>query len=545
LTIRPLLAVAALAVAAGCSRSGSELRRTDTGSGTDARVGVDPVPAVHLFENHSDALIAWRRAGVRDRILVHLDGHADLDWLPDATIARLAAADADDLHALQRHPYAVEGKTLQKFGNRDFIYPAARLGIVRQLVWVVPDGTLRNADAAEDLVRRTILSKLQMISLDEAKTLRFENRTVRGTILGLNVIICELGDLPAFDEPVLLDVDLDFLTIPSAGSQNVSAQAAEEPDALVERLRARGVRTDLATVSLSTIGGFLPPSCRWLGPAMVAALKHAPGAATQWAQRAQPDALLESGRAAEAAAALRAAAAAYPDDGSIWYALARHEAKSGHAALAAADDAKAIAADPVLEDALLFEADALWLNQRYADALLRYRDYHRARPTGPFLAYTLRQEAGCLLRTGRPDEAIALLRRVIAMAPDHADTRLDLGALLCETGDYDGAIAQFLEARRLVPDVAAYAVALGSAYASQDRLNEAVDALEAAVSRRPTWGQAQMTLGLLLVQVSRPVDAAAHLNAASLLAPKDPQIAHVLSRLRRQGITTTEVAAHP
>jgi len=57
--------------------------------------------------------------------------------------------------------------------------------------------------------------------------------------------------------------------------------------------------------------------------------------------------------------------------------------------------------------------------------------------------------------------------------------------------------------------------------------------------------QAQVNFGLLLAQVGRPVDAATHLNAAAMLEPHDPQIARLLARLRRQGITTTEVAAHP
>ena len=546
MTLRPLIAVTALALAAACGRSGSEAARPVATQAAGARVGIDPVPEVQLFENHSASLIAWRRAGVRDRILVHLDGHADLDWLPDATIARLAAADPEELLGLELHPYAIDGKTLERFGIWDFVYPAARLGVVRQYVWVVPDGTLRDPQAAEELVRGMILGRLQMIQLDEARTLHLEGRAIHGTILGLKITICELDALPAFDEPVLLDVDLDFLTTRSATSQEVTVRPWISPGPLVERLRARGVRTDVATISFSTMGGFLPPACRWLGPALVAALERAPDAGgDRWARRAEADAAFEAGRESAAVATWRALAAEHPEDGSLWYALSRAEGKSGRSSAEAAARAKAVAADPVLEDATLFAADALWLNQRYADALALYADYRRDRPSGPFLAYTLRREAGCLMRTGRADEAIATLRGVIAIAPDHADTRLDLGLLLRERGDLDGAIAQFLEARKILPDLANYAMALGTTYARQNRIDEAVPALEAAVSRRPTWVQAQVNLGLLLAQAGRPVDAATHLNAAAMLEPRDPQIARLLARLRRQGITTTEVAAHP
>jgi len=464
-TLRSCFAVAALTLAAACPRS-----------------RVDPVPAVHLFENHSGSLIAWRTAGVRDRILVHLDGHADLDWLPDATIRRLASASPDEFAALELHPYELDGKTLERFGIWNFVYPAARLGLVREYVWVVPDGTLRDPKAAQELVRTMILGKMQGISLDEAETLRLDGRAIRGTILGIKITVCELDDLPEFSEPVLLDIDLDYLTTRSATTQEVLFEPAVLPNALLARLGRRGVRTDLATISYSTMGGYLPPACRWLGPALRSALRGEP-------------------------------------------------------------EAKPVVAGPVLEDAQLYEADALWLNERYADALPLYAAYRASRRQGPFIAYTLRREAGCLARTGHADEAIAKLHEVIAIAPDHGDTRLDLGLLLRERGDLDGAIAQFLAARKILPGLATYAMALGTTYAMQDRINEAVDAVEDAVSLRPTWVKAQVNLGVLLARVGRPVDAATHLEAAAMLEPGDPEVLRLLEQLKRQGIATAE--AHP
>ncbi len=544
LTMRPHLAVAAAVIAAGCGGSGVEPSRPHSGALPGPRVGIDPVPEIHLFENHSSSLIAWRRAGVRDRILVHLDGHADLDWLPDVTIARLAASDPEDLAALELHPYAVDGTTLERFGIWDFVYPAARLGIVREYVWVVPDGTLVDAQAADEVVRRMILGKMQMIALDEAKSLRLEGRVIRGTILGLKATICELADLPAFAEPVLLDIDLDFFTTRSATTQEVTPRPWITPGPIVDRLRERELRADIATLSFSTMGGYLPPACRWLGPAMVTALRQGPRAdGERWIRRAEADAAAEAGGESAAIAAWSKLAVERPDDGSLWYALASAYERSGRVALQAEARAKAVAADPVLEDARLFEADVLWMNQRYAEALDLYRAHRRESPAGPFLAYGLRREGGCLARMGRDDEAIATLRRVIAMAPDHGDTRLDLGLLLRGRGDLDGAAAQFQEARRILPDLAAYAMALGTTRALQGRLGEAVDAITAAVGRRPTWTQAQVNLGVLLVEAGRPVDAATHLNAAAMLEPGDPQIARLLAQLRRSGITTTEVPA--
>jgi tetratricopeptide (TPR) repeat protein len=546
LTSRPLIACAALALVAGCGRSGTESKRGGATPSAGARVGIDPVPAVHLFESHGAALIVWKRASVRDRILVHLDGHADLDWLPDVTIARFAAADADELAAQEQHPYAADGQSFKRFGDRNFIYPAARLGLVRELVWVVPDGTLRDPKAPEELVRRLILGKIQMVAFDEAQSLRSVGTTIHGTVLGLPVTICELDDLPAFDEPVLLDVDLDYLTTRSVLSQEVAPGPSSTPDALVGRLRARGLRTDLATIAFSTMGGFVPPGSRWLGPALSGALRReTDGDADRWKRRAEADAACVAGREPAAVAGWRKLADEHPDDGSLWYTLSRAEAEFGRAAAESDARAKAVAADPMLVDSALFEADALWLNQRYPDALKAYRDYRVSRPDGPFAAYALHREAGCLTRIGRVEEAIAALRKVIAIAPANGDAHADLGLLLREEGRLDAAVAEFLEARKLLPEVAAHAMALGTTYAIQRRFDEAVPALEASVARRPAWGPARINLALLLTKIGRPVDAARHLNAAAALDPADPRVARMLARLRREGIVTTEVAARP
>jgi tetratricopeptide (TPR) repeat protein len=537
-----LAAALVLASAAGC---GAEADRAPVRSARrgGARVGLDPVPAVHLFENHSSSLLAWRLAEQRDRVLVHVDGHSDLDWLPDETVARIAAAGPDELAAMDLHPYAMDGSTYRRFGIWNFIYPAARLGVVREYVWVVPDGTMDTPQKAGELVRELVLDKIQMITEDEANTLRYEDRRIRGRVLGLEMTICELADLPAFDVPVLLDIDLDFLTTRSGTTQEVTAEPWITPDELVGKLRERGLRADMATLSYSTMGGYLPPACRWVGPAMAGALRRTIDAdGARWAGHAAAAAAARAGRGAEAAALLRKLVAAYPQDGAAWYALARYDRSHGDEAGARRAFEQALTADPLLLDAELFEADGLWMNERYGEARERYHAYAASRGDGPFAAYALRREAGCLMREQRDDEAIALFRKVVAAAPEHADTRLDLGVLLRTRGDTDAAVVEFREARRLLPSRAAYALALGTTYAQQGKLEDALREVQAAVKLRPTWAQAQINLAAILLDIGRPVDAVAALNAAARLAPAHPQLAALVEAARRQGVLTPQLA---
>lgn len=524
MTLRALYAIAALCLPVGCGSAGAPATAR-------AILGVDRVPAIHLYENHSSSLVAWRKAGVHDRILVHVDGHADLDWLPDATIARLAAAEPEELAQAELHPYALDGTTHRRFGIWNFVYPAARLGIVREYVWVVPDGTLGDPGRAQAFVRGLVLAKMQGIGLQEARSLRLEGRVVRGTLLGLPTTICELADLPAFDERVLLDVDLDFFTTRSAATQEITDRPWLDPAGLVERLRARGLQADVATVSYSTYGGYVPPSCRWLGRAMTDALE---GAVEDAAARAA---------AFSGAPRFHDLTARYPDDASAWYGLARAEERAGRLAEAETARRRAIVIDPIFLDAPLFEADALWTNGAYAEALEAYRAYRRGRPIGPFGAYALRREASCLARLGRDREAIVALRRVVAAAPAHADSWLDLGVLLRETGDRAGALAAFREARRILPEQAAYAMALGTTYALEGRLDLALVEMLAAADLRPSWAHARLNAGALLLDAGRLDEAAEHLDAAAFLEPGHPQLQRILARVPGGGAGLTRTAA--
>jgi tetratricopeptide (TPR) repeat protein len=494
-----------------------------------------PAPVVHRVENHSSALIVWRRARVRDRVLVHLDGQPDMDWLPDLTVARIAASDPLELGELEQHPYAPGGRTLDRFGVSNFIYPATRLGIVREVVWVVPDGTLADAAAASALVREVILGRMQMIGLEEARGFHLAGRTVQGTLWGVPVTICELADLPYFAEPVLLDVDLGFFTTHSALTPRVLDWPWTTPEEVLAALRRKGVRTDRVTISYSTMGGLLPPEDRWLGPALEALLRggEVPGGRRRYdALRAE-----QAGDVRAASRVYREMTAADPDDASTWFALSRVlEAEGSPEAEPALR--RAVALDPVLQDAVLFAGDRAWWNGDFDVALARYRAWLERNPSHPFASHAAERIAGCLLRLDRPDDAVAALEAVLREAPGCANSRVELGLLLREQGRLEEAIAQLEEARQGLPDLAHAAMALGQTYLEAGETQRAVDELEAAVSRRPCWAMAHGQLAAGLARLGQIDEASRHLQVALRLQPGNPQIHRIAVQLRRSGVRT-------
>lgn len=528
------LVLASLAVSCGDDPSGPDKVRAGV-------LGRDPLDQIHLMENHSSALIAWRRAGVRDRIVVHIDGHSDFDWLPDETVARIAAAMPDEMWEYERHPYAMDDSILSGFSIWNFVYPAARLGLVRELVWVVPDGTLEDSTSAWRLVRELIIDKLERVEVEEAFGLHLDGRVVRGEVLGLPWTVCELRDLPEIEEPVLLDIDLDYFTTRSAISQQVTAMPWIDPETMLATLAEKGIRSEVTTLSLSTIGGYLPPSNRWIGRYLLQRLRD-PRSGLSDIETLRREAIVRGAEGAgpEAIAALRELTRIAPDDACAWYCLSRYLREAnledeGRDALA-----RSMNLDPLLSHEYLFAGDSYWLNGRYRDALDMYRRYRERLPVGPFTAYALRREAGSLMRLGRDDEAIAAYRAVLELAPDHADSLLDLGVLLRERGQVEDAIALFRRARERVPERSTYAMALGTTFLVAGRTDEAIAELRSAVDQRPTWVRARTHLATALVDLGEYARARDEIRIVLSIDSRNPAARRLARIVAQQGVDLTD-----
>jgi tetratricopeptide (TPR) repeat protein len=490
----------------------------------------DASPAVHLFENHAHALTVWRSAGVDGRIVVHIDGHSDLDWLPDAAIERFASTAAGEFASLEAHPYALDGETYRRVGIWNFLYAAHRLGTVGEVIWVVPDGTLADGAAREALVRQAIAEKMHGVSLEEATGFRWDGRALAGRAAGVPLRIVELAGLDPPGEPVLLDVDLDYLTTRSASTQEVVSVPWLAPADLAGKLRAAGLRTDLVTVSYSTLGGFLPPASRWVGPSFVRALREgAPDSLDATRMRAQSAAARADFD--EARTLLQEILGKSPGDAPAEYLLARVLERAGRTEEGSAARARAAALDPVFADADLHEGDARWLSGDWPEAEAFFRSYLARAADGPWAPYALRRIASCLARTGRDAEAVEALTRVVDVAPDHADSRLELAVLLRERGDPEGALEHLDRARAILPERGTYAMARGTTLALLGRRDDAVAELRAAVGARPSWERARANLAGALLMSGRRDEAAEQARAALALGGRDPLSRAVAARL--------------
>lgn len=210
------------------------------------------------FDLHDGAFYAWRDAGVRRGVLVHVDAHHDATADP--------AWKAIDI------------------GN--FVGAAVREGLVESVYWVVPDPMWKDPDT------RAILER------------EVENLEIR-------VWLGPLDRLPPQRTPILLDIDVDYL-LTSRYEAGRSAEPLDAPwcapERLVERIRETGITRGITTVAMSVTGGFTPLRWAHLAHQIAALLDGRPMPPCDAAQAHARALMLQAdGRLGEARAAHRQA----------------------------------------------------------------------------------------------------------------------------------------------------------------------------------------------------------------------------------------------
>jgi tetratricopeptide (TPR) repeat protein len=215
--------------------------------GKQSAILTAPTPDIFMMENHDEAYRVWRDSGLQEKILVHIDAHDDLVWLPEQGALNIA----------------------------NFICPALKEGIVREVYWVVPDQTWDNRRSRKRVLRR--LQRVFRRYSGERFRLVMQQDRLSGLALGKPVQVCPLSSLPVCAEPVLLDIDVDYLVIPRACS--ASDQFRELPwcwpDELVHRLEARSLQAELVTIAYSVEGGYTPLKWKYLGDELAERLQGA------------------------------------------------------------------------------------------------------------------------------------------------------------------------------------------------------------------------------------------------------------------------------
>lgn len=208
---------------------------------------------LRVMEEHYDAYFAWKEAGIEDAWCWHVDAHLDIvrTGLWEQRLERLIPCISWE----QAQSEGLTGASYLPWGGLNcgnYLYPAIREGIVTRLSWVIPPDLPHG-----ELLRwaREHLDSWFGLTLNEYAGLTESEGRVSGTILGIPFEMGTLEALGVPDQPVLLDIDIDYFL---DGEGEVWQDSREFAEAI------RDLKSLYTTVAYSVIGGYTPTEERRL-----------------------------------------------------------------------------------------------------------------------------------------------------------------------------------------------------------------------------------------------------------------------------------------
>jgi tetratricopeptide (TPR) repeat protein len=227
---------------------------------------------IYVFEDHHEALNLWRKAKIKNLPLIHIDAHIDFAFqsVKDASLVIKEAKSIKELKSQLEKSILFRRKQLElerltNIGN--YIYPALRDSIVSEFYWVIPGDSAEFRSSLKYLLRT-----IKMLGLKDPKP---KEKIVRGagfiktSLYGKNFYVFCLDTLPKIRKNCLLDIDTDFLTIPSIRkSNNIDEIGTRKPwitpEKLAVTLKNKIVHPTMTTIAYSVNGGYTPMIYRYL-----------------------------------------------------------------------------------------------------------------------------------------------------------------------------------------------------------------------------------------------------------------------------------------
>jgi hypothetical protein len=419
-----------------------------------------------LFEEHSSVLPYWWREGARGRTVVYLDAHLDLQHISGERIRRLEQCrSADEVAALEKpHDLAPDGP--YSYSIEDFLYPAARLGLVGRLVWVAPPHVaLRYSDKVIEQLRQ-----MDGVAPEELASFRRVEGRIEGRLLGLDLTVCDLAELQsvALAGDSVIDIDVDyFVAVPGDRAWIDPAEAF----AVLRRLR---VSSDKITISRSVSSGFTPLRHRFLGDYLAALAEDRAADSEHYSRLFQLERRLAAGERESALRGLAAEAERHPDCAATWHLLG--------------SQARAAELSPAYAPSVLRSACEIRHRRLPADRAYVMR-LERGLATAPAAQQGLAVAAIGLLWCAFGDlgRALACYERASASLGSQSELGLQIATLLLRSGKADEAVRYLRPA--LADDKARTAAHgyLARAFLQSGRLEEARLHLERAHEAAPSW----------------------------------------------------------
>jgi len=221
-------------------------------------VGKDQV-RLRSLEQESENLSYWVENGAKDRVFVRLSSFDGLAGVSEEAVKSLKElGERGEYERLRQAGYGQGTGSL--YNSDSVVYVAHRLGIVKELYWVVPTFGSVTEEGMKGF--KEFLKKRLPAQAKDIDDIELKDKVASGNINGVPVKIMSLEDLPAIDETAVLDIDLSFL---AALYQNEKdTRLLQFVSGFFATMKAEGLKADMASIAASNLDGKTPAKFRFL-----------------------------------------------------------------------------------------------------------------------------------------------------------------------------------------------------------------------------------------------------------------------------------------
>lgn len=395
---------------------------------------------VDLVDHHDEVYAKWKTRGVYQRILLHFDAHIDFGWISD----HAGNLNPNPSQSIIPNPEAFE------FHMGNYLHRVLQEKMIRKWIWIVPTPIWQSRDG-QRVIRRDLDFLYRTRTGEMTKPIRRKDG-FETSFLGVETLIVPLHALPRIHEPVVLNIDVDFLTTRDFKAPQDARSFRRQipwmwPEELTAFLQTQGLQVLTASISRSVQGGFTPIRYKFLGSVLCELLTRGQ---LPDAYRKLKHALLlcRAGKNHDAIDSLTA----FKTDGDLEnaraYLLATTYYEEGCIA-----DAKVFFDQCVLRDSdytTIFNSSArIFEDWGMFDAA--YEEYQMMQALGHISAESLVGKARFEFDSGRREHAETLYHETLQAYPDNADCYVGLGVLAWSRREFAQSAAYFDQAIRLKP----------------------------------------------------------------------------------------------
>ena len=221
-TVTPIiLTILIIAISlSGCKKSSKEKPKEEVKYFKLKPTEVIPTAAVsfsegvnntEVVETGSDNIAIWAKNGLRDKTLILIDSKISIQgqMYDDYLMEVKKLIDNNNYELLSKYSGMTQ-KLKKLYDSTNYIYVAHRLGIIKDVVWVLPISSPINSDY-KDFFKQNLKKGYPQFAQEDIDSFTLSDKKIQGSLFGIPITVIAITELPEFKEPVIMSINLSYI----------------------------------------------------------------------------------------------------------------------------------------------------------------------------------------------------------------------------------------------------------------------------------------------------------------------------------------------